>query len=141
MKLDHRTKVYIAGCGGMLGEAVYNLFRSVSETKGTDIDVNTTWLSYADVRDLDGIARSVQGFQPNVILNLAALTDLEYCERDPDNAWLTNGLGAENLGLLAARLDVPYVYISTAGVFDGEKETYHDFDTPNPISVYGQSKY
>jgi dTDP-4-dehydrorhamnose reductase len=76
MKLDHRTRVYVAGCGGMLGEAVYHLFRSVSEIKATDIDVNTTWLSYADVRDLDGITRSVQEFQPNVILNLAALTDL-----------------------------------------------------------------
>jgi hypothetical protein len=41
MKLDHRTRVYVAGCGGMLDEAVYHLFRSVSEIKATDIDVNT----------------------------------------------------------------------------------------------------
>ena len=47
-----------------------------SEIKATDTDINTTWLSYANVRDLDGITRSVQEFQPNVILNLAALTDL-----------------------------------------------------------------
>jgi len=125
----------------MLGEAVYNLFRSISKTKATDIDVNATWLSYGDVRDFAGIRQSIVEFAPDVVLNLAALTDLEFCERNPEVTWLTNGLGAENLGLIATKLDVPYVYVSTAGVFDGGQETYHDFDTPNPLSVYAKSKY
>ena len=49
-------------------------------------------------------------------------------------------LGAENLGLLANELDIPYVYISTAGIFDGEQETYNDFDTPAPLGFYAKSK-
>jgi dTDP-4-dehydrorhamnose reductase len=50
-------------------------------------------------------------------------------------------LGAENLGLVANELDVPYVYISTAGIFGGEKEFYTDFDTPNPLAYYAKSKF
>ncbi len=84
---------------------------------------------------------SVRAFRPNLLLNLAALTDLEQCERDPENAWLTNALGAENLALLAGKLGIPHVYISTAGIFDGAQEEYNDFDRPNPLSIYAKSKY
>ena len=140
MKLEKTTRVYIAGCGGMLGEAVHELFSGRTDVVATDIDVNESWLSYADVRDYSGIAKGVREFRPNLIINLAALTDLEYCERNAENAWLTNGLGAENLGLLANELDIPYVYISTAGIFDGAQEYYTDFDAPNPLGMYAKSK-
>jgi dTDP-4-dehydrorhamnose reductase len=140
VKLDRSKKVYIAGCGGMLGEAVYARFSSVAEVLATDIDVNEPWLSYADVRDLSQMRKSIEGFEPDLIINLAALTDLELCEREQSNAWLTNALGAENLGLIANQLDVPYVYISTAGIFGGEKDFYTDFDIPNPLGYYAKSK-
>ena len=75
------------------------------------------------------------------VIDLAALTDLEFCERERENAWLTNGLGAENLGLIASQLDAPYVYIFTAGIFSGDKDVYNDFDEPDPISCYAKAKY
>ncbi|MCC7384168.1 MAG: SDR family oxidoreductase [Deltaproteobacteria bacterium] len=124
----------------MLGEAVYHRFRAIAQVMATDIDVNESWLSYADVRDYKAMLASIKSFAPNVIINLAALTDLELCEREAENAWLTNALGAENLGLIANELDVPYVYISTAGIFGGEKEYYTDFDAPNPLGYYAKSK-
>lgn len=141
MQFDKSTRVYVAGCGGMLGEAVHRLFSSVATVCATDIDLNAPWLSHADVRDFESVARSVRAFGPDVILNLAALTDLEHCERNAEDAWLTNALGAENVGLLALEAGVPYVYISTAGIFGGEKESYNDFDAPNPLCVYAKSKY
>jgi dTDP-4-dehydrorhamnose reductase len=140
MKVDSSTRVYIAGCGGMLGEAVYARWSSQCQVKATDIDVNEEWLSHADVRDFESIADSVRSFRPDILINLAALTDLEYCEKNPDNAWLTNALGAENMGLLANELDVPYVYISTAGIFDGLQDVYTDFDAPQPLGYYAKSK-
>ena len=75
------------------------------------------------------------------MINLAALTDLEYCELNPKIAWETNALGQENICLAAQALNAAVVYISTAGIFDGKKEFYDDFDIPNPINVYGKSKY
>jgi dTDP-4-dehydrorhamnose reductase len=141
MKFEKETRVYIAGCGGMLGRAVYEYFNARTTVKATDIDLNIAWLSYADVRDYGSINDSISEFNPDFILNLAALTDLEYCERNQENAWLTNALGAENIALIACRLDVPLVYISTAGIVDGSQEIYHDFGAHNPLSVYGKSKY
>lgn len=141
MNINSETRVYIAGCGGMLGKSVYETFRKVAQVRATDIDVNEPWLSYADVRDYSDISKSILEFRPHAIINLAALTDMEYCEENWENAWQTNALGAENIGLIANMLDVPYLYISTAGIFGGEKECFSDFDTPNPLSYYAKSKY
>ena len=141
IKFNTETKIYIAGCGGMLGLAVYELFSRFASVKATDIDVNAPWLQYGDVRDYQAIKRSIVEFKPDVIINLAALTDMEICEKDFENAWLTNALGAENVALVALELNVPHIYISTAGIFGGEKDMFNDFDTPNPLSIYAKSKY
>ena len=131
----------ITGCGGMLGEAVYHRFNKNCQVFGSDIDLNEDWLEFLDIRDLDALLKTTSKINPDLIINLAALTDLEYCEKNSDNSWLTNGLGQENICLAAKRLNIPAVYISTAGIFDGKQEYYNDFDTPNPLSIYGKSKY
>ena len=141
MILNKNTRIMIMGCGGMLGKAVYDKFSNACCVLASDIDVNEKWLEYVDVRDLKSILDVAKNFNPHLIMNLAALTDLEYCETNCENAWLTNGLGQENSCLVAKLLNIPIVYISTAGIFDGEKEEYNDFDKPEPLSVYGKSKY
>jgi len=141
MHIDATTRIYIAGGGGMLGDAVYEHFARIADVRATDIDLTEPWLSYGDVRDYAEMARHIADVRPQVIINLAAMTDLEECERDVDRAWATNALGAENLGLLAAKSDATYVYISTAGIFGGEKDVYTDYDTPNPLGSYARSKY
>lgn len=139
--ITKNTRVYIAGCGGMLGDAVYRYFAERCVVKATDINVCEDWLEYADVRDHREIRESVNSFDPHLILNLAAHTDLEYCEENAEDAWLTNALGPENMALIAAERDIPLVYISTAGIFDGEMDIYNDFDAPNPLGIYAKSKY
>jgi len=135
------TKVYIAGCGGMLGRAVHAEFAHDCQVKATDIDLNIDWLEYADVRDLAAFDASVRAFSPDLLINLAALTDLELCEGNADDAWLTNALGAENAALIARRLDIPVIQISTAGIVDGTQDVYNDFEQPNPLGIYAKSKY
>lgn len=141
MRITRDTRIYLTGCGGMLGAAFHARFAPIAQVNATDIDVNESWLSYADVRDYEGISKSIKDFNPDLIINLAALTDMEYCEKEPQEAWLTNALGAENVGFVARELDATYVYISTAGIFDGKQDYYSDFDTPNPLSLYAKSKY
>lgn len=140
MNIEGRTRIYLAGCGGMLGDAMYRHFSTRATVTATDIAVTEEWLRYGDVRDYSEIRRDIVDFKPQVIVNLAAITDLEACERDPENAWLTNALGAENLGLVANELDAAYVFISTAGIFDGHLHEYNDFETPNALGCYGRSK-
>lgn len=126
----------------MLGDAMYaRLVATGATVRATDINCIESWLEYGDVRDFAAIRSDITQFSPDLIINLAALTDLEFCEKEQENSWLTNGLGAENLGLIANELDVPYVYISTAGIFGGERDLYNDFHAPNPLSAYAQSKY
>ena len=141
MLLTKLTKVYIAGGGGMLGQAVYQVFSQKATVKATDIVISSPWLEYADVRVYPELRKSIFDFSPDLIINLAAMTDMEECEVDPENSWLTNARGSENLALLANEIDVPLIYISTAGIFDGKKEAYNEFDEPNPLSIYSKSKF
>jgi len=134
-------KIYIAGCGGMLGEAFYMHFKEDHELKCTDIDVNEKWLSYLDFRDFNSYRQDVLEFKPDYLFHLGAFTDLEYCEMHVEETYKTNTLSVENACYIANELDIPLLYISTAGIFDGNKEFYDDWDKPNPLGHYARSKY
>jgi dTDP-4-dehydrorhamnose reductase len=136
-----KKKIYIAGCGGMLGEAFYNQFKDSYEIKCTDKDVNEDWLSFLDFRDFDAYQKDVKEFAPDYLFHLGAYTDLEFCEVNVDDTYMTNTLSVENAVYIANKLDIPLVYISTAGIFDGKQDLYDDWDLPNPLGVYARSKY
>ena len=134
-------KIYIAGCGGMLGEAFYKQFKEEYTLKCTDKDVNEDWLSFLDFRDFDQYKADVVDFKPDYLFHLGAYTDLEFCEKNADDSYMTNTLSVENAVRIANELDIPLLYISTAGIFDGAQEFYDDWDMPNPLGVYARSKY
>jgi len=135
------NKIYIAGCGGMLGEAFYQNFKNEYKLKCTDIDTNESWLSYLDFRDLKTYMSDVINFKPNYLFHLGAYTDLEFCEENPEKTYITNTLSVENAVYIANELNIPLLYISTAGIFDGSKEFYDDWDIPKPLGAYARSKY
>jgi len=134
-------RIYIAGCGGMLGEAFYVQFKEDFQLKCTDIDVNEKWLSYLDFRDFTAYRKDVLEFKPDYLFHLGAFTDLEYCELHVEETYKTNTLSVENACYIANELKIPLLYISTAGIFDGNKEFYDDWDKPNPLGHYARSKY
>ena len=136
-----KSKIYIAGCGGMLGEAFHKQFKDDYVLKCTDKDVNAPWLSFLDFRDFDAYKEELRTFRPDFLFHLGAYTDLEFCEQNADETYNTNTLAVENAVHLANALDIPVLYISTAGIFDGKKELYDDWDIPNPLGVYARSKY
>jgi len=136
-----KQTIWIMGCGGMLGKAFYNLLKDDYNVIAHDIDVNEDWLTYGDIRDYNFCKTQAAKIMPDIIINLAALTSLEQCEKEPDNAYKTNTLGVEILTNIAQKHYVPFVHISTAGVYDGKSKDYIEYDLPNPISVYGKSKY
>ena len=146
-----RLIVLVTGAAGMLGSAlVPALMREGLGVRATDIrGVSTApWtgsdlvLDLLDVRSAESVRAAVETHQPDVVIHLAAKTNLEECEEDPDSAYLVNTVGTKNVALACAGADIPLVYISTAGVFDGElTRPYVEFDVPNPINVYGDSKF
>ena len=133
--------ILITGCGGMLGEAVYDLFKNKFKVFATDININEKWLSYLDVNSASSLKKFCEKIKPRFIVHLSALTDLEYCESNPEKAYRVNTWSVHNVVAEARKLDIALVHISTAGIFDGLKESYSEDDPPNPLSVYGKSKY
>ncbi len=131
----------MAGSGGMLGEAFHQVFGERHELRCTDKDVNADWLSFLDFRDREAYRRDVLEFRPDMLFHLGAHTSLEYCEENPNDAYATNTLAVENAVHIANELDIPLLYISTAGIFDGAQDTYDDWDQPNPLGHYARSKY
>jgi dTDP-4-dehydrorhamnose reductase len=125
----------------MLGAAVYEVFKVCCEVHPSDIDVNAPWLERLDVASAKDVRTYMENLKPNYIIHLAALTDMEYCELHPSLAHETNTGGVANVAHYAREHNIPLVYISTAGVFDGKKDIYDETDIPNPLSVYGTSKY
>jgi dTDP-4-dehydrorhamnose reductase len=144
-------KVLITGAAGMLGSGLVPAFVAAGhEVVATDINLGRIdpfgaegpQVQHLDVRDRSAVDAACDAIAPDLICHLAAETSLEVSEDDPEHAFLTNTLGTKFTVLAAARREVPLVYISTAGVFDGEKDdAYHEWDDANPINVYGRSKY
>ncbi|OGY64319.1 MAG: hypothetical protein A3I89_01360 [Candidatus Harrisonbacteria bacterium RIFCSPLOWO2_02_FULL_41_11] len=139
--IDKKEILLITGCGGMLGEAVYQRLQNRCKVYATDINLNEPWLERLDVADRREVQNYLNKVRPDYIVHLAALTDMEYCELNPERAYAVNELGVGNLAEYASQKNTPFVYISTAGVFDGAKDFYNENDAPNPQSVYGKSKY
>ena len=134
-------KIYMAGVGGMLGEAFYKQFSNNYLLKCSDIDVNEKWLSYLDFREEDNYRKDVLGFNPDYLFHIGAYTDLEYCELNEKDTYLTNTKSVEYAVNIANELKIPLLYTSTAGIFDGKQEVYDENDKPNPLGHYGTSKY
>ena len=101
-------KIYIAGCGGMLGESFYKVFSKNYLLKCTDIDLNDDWLTYLDFRDFTQYRKDVLDFSPDYLFHLGAYTDLEFCEKNIENTYVTNTLSVENASYIANELKIPY---------------------------------
>ena len=140
-EIMNKKKIYIAGCGGMLGEAFYRQFKNDYILKCTDIDVNEDWLTYMDFRDINSYKMEVMKFDPNYLFHLGAFTDLEYCELHINDTYRTNTMSVENAVYISNEMNIPILYISTAGIFDGKRDHYDDWDVPNPLGVYARAKY
>ena len=135
-------KIFVTGAAGMLGTSLLPVLQEREHTVvATDIRFIAGDLGELDVRNLDEMSRMVLDFRPDMLIHLAAETDLEICEKQVDYAYETNFVGTQNACVVCRNLNIPLVYVSTAGVFDGTKpEPYTEFDSPNPINVYGSSK-
>ena len=134
-------KCYLAGCGGMLGEAFYEELAPGNQVEASDKNPADPWLRPLDFRDAGAYAEAIRRFRPDYLFHLGALTDLEYCETNPQEAMETNAQAVETAVKLANENGCKLIYISTAGIFDGKKERYTEEDQPNPISQYARTKY
>jgi dTDP-4-dehydrorhamnose reductase len=126
--------ILVTGANGLLGRTLASLDTSATSVVGLG-------RAELDIADPGSVARALEGHRPDVVVNPAAMTDVDGCERDPEAAERANVRGPATLADACARTGARLVHVSTDFVFDGEKrEPYTIEDEPRPLSVYGRSK-
>jgi dTDP-4-dehydrorhamnose reductase len=130
-------RMLVTGAAGAVGSYVEGVFDE-SELVLTDVCGDFRAL---DITDPTAVADSFRDVAPDLVLHLAAATDVDQCEKDHDLAFRTNAIGTQNIAIACRDAGCELVYISTAGVFSGDKiDPYTEFDEPGPANVYGHSK-
>ena len=127
-------KIVVIGAGGLLGRALCRAFASDGAViPATHADV--------DIRDLSRTRAFIGRARPDVVISAAAITDVDRCESNPEQAFDVNVVGARHVAIASQAVTAGHVYVSTDYVFDGEKESpYVESDPPAPLNIYGWSK-
>lgn len=127
--------IWVTGASGKLGSALVNCLSQNVDNKiiGTDLDV--------DITDADAIHQIVELYRPSIIVNCAGISDVDYCEANMVEAFKVNALGARNLASAALHVNAKIIHMSTDDIFNGKTSgSFTEFDTPDPITIYGKSK-
>lgn len=128
-------KVVILGAGGQVGRELSQLYPGAKsffhKSEGADI---------IDLAKQDDIEKKILEVKPKIIINAAALANVDLCEKDKHLSYSVNGLSLFTITKIARKLDASLYHISTDYVFDGSEGNYSERSIPNPINYYGFSK-
>ena len=129
-------KLLVSGARGQVGAALVAL-AGVEKVEVVGLD-----RSGLDIADKDAVFRVVEEHQPDIVVNAAAYTDVDRAEDEPELAFQVNRDGAKYVALACVAASIPLIHLSSDYVFDGRKsEPYSEDDLPNPLGVYGRSKW
>jgi dTDP-4-dehydrorhamnose reductase len=127
-------KVVIIGTGGRLGSALMREYRERFEIVGFDRE-------QLDLANHKQVKNSLTPLEFDLIVNAVAFTNLDLCETHRDQAFAVNAEAPKILAEVCRDKNAKLIHFSTDYVFDGEKrDPYTEDDSPNPISVYAESK-
>jgi dTDP-4-dehydrorhamnose reductase len=133
-RLSYFMKILVTGSHGLLG-------RHVAAACAADHAVRAVSRHELDIGDATAVANLIRPGTVDVVVNCAAMTNVDACETDAAAAFRHNADGPRFLAEACAAASAYLIHISTDYVFDGTKdEPYATDDPPNPISVYGESK-
>lgn len=139
-------KILITGGTGLLGKALIENNSDKVEMMATfvgDYDMkNTDQVRYQklDIRDKDGYLRLFREFQPEVTIHTASIGSPDYAEKNKEETWEVNVGGTQNILSLCEEFDSKFIYISSNGIYDGNKAPYGEKNKAEPINYYGQVK-
>lgn len=140
-------KILITGANGLLGQILVGLL--VEKEEGflatslgpSRIQMPDVSFQSLDITDRNDVIRVVEEYSPSVIVNTAAMTQVDQCETDRKKCWQLNLMAVAHLIEAAARVNAHLVHLSSDFVFDGTSGPYKEEDPPNPVNFYGQSKW
>lgn len=142
------TRVLICGSNGLLGQRLALLLCSQTQYEVLNTSHHRSFVfdrrlfdyTQLDIRSKGDTKSLISSFQPDVILNAAAITDVDWCEANREEAWKANVVGVENLIEAAKKVGARLMHVSSDYVFDGKSGPYSEEDKPSPISYYGKTK-
>ena len=126
-------KIFLTGAEGQLGRELQKRLAG-TELMATDV-------KQLDITDWAAVSAMIGAYQPDIVIHGAAWTQVDVAEERVDSSWRVNAIGTQNISMACRQVRAAMVYISTDYVFDGNLgRAYTEFDTTNPLSVYGKSK-
>ena len=141
-------KILITGVNGLLGQKLLHKLRQdfsvelIATSKGENRVSNKDCYTYfdLDITDNDAIAKLISREKPQVVINTAAMTNVDLCEDEKQACDALNVEAVRHLADACEKIDSHLIQISTDFIFDGEDGPYKEEDEPNPLSYYGLSK-
>ena len=124
----------VTGAAGLIGQYLVK----TAPRWAPDWDVKGLARADLDLTDCVRVERAWQSIKPNAVIHCAALSRTKDCEQDPNQAHRINVEVTAHLAQLSQ--DIPFIFLSSAEVFDGKTGWYSETDEPNPINVYGKTK-
>ena len=139
------SSMLIFGGGGFVGG---NL-ATIANQKGWDVTVAdrtikpgldfAKWTT-VDITSLQAVQETIDRVNPDVVINLAAMADIDKAERERPQTWKINVDGARNVAERCEAANIRHIYFSSGAVFDGEQDRYTEESLPAPLNFYGQTK-
>jgi len=136
-------KLLVTGSAGLVGQqVVHDLAESGDEVYSAYNDSKPQYgiPTQMNLNSTDAIKEIIEKINPDAIIHLGAITDVDLCESNKNLALGINAKATEIISKLAAKQNAFFVYVSTDYVFDGEKGMRKESDSTNPIDFYGKSK-
>lgn len=141
-------KIMITGAYGQLGNELSDILKNGkseigridSAYKGCEIEAVD--IDKMDIADLNSVLIFTNKQKPDIIINCAAMTNVDLCENDFETAMKVNAIGARNVAMAAESIGAKLIHVSTDYVFPGTGTSpYTEWDLCDPQSIYGKSKY
>ncbi len=140
-------RVLLTGSNGLLGQAVTSIFSRESDIELIQTSAEEkSYLDYGypyktlDITVKEDVKKIIEFYEPEIVINCAAYTNVDKCETEREFSWKINVDGVKNLIIAARRSDSKIIHFSTDYIFDGKNGPYSEVSVPNPISFYGREK-
>ncbi len=141
-------KILVTGSNGLLGQKLTKQLLTEEDTelvatsRGMDRYPEPGGYVYEelDICDPEAVARIIREHRPDVVINTAAMTNVDACERDPEGCRRLNVDAVQTLAGRCTTDGIHFIHLSTDFIFDGKNGPYKEDDAPNPLSLYGESK-
>ncbi len=141
-------KILITGSNGLLGQKLLHKLRVdssldlIATSRGENRVSEKNGYTYLalDITDEKAVAQIIAMQKPDVVINTAAMTNVDLCEAEKENCDALNVNAVQYLADACQQIDAHLIHISTDFIFDGEDGPYKEEDEPNPLSYYGLSK-